>query len=800
MGKKFLFFCCFFVYLFNPPNLMGITYQADTIPWSGYWWPFSYGGVSTGIDYRGKPSPLDKYSYVVDIKDNNSSSSFFYYYKPDSLPWEGMCFYWAAASIVEKEPIHKGIYKGIVFYVGDKKGLLTVLYNETLYNQYDIYSPADFHRLLIEFLGNKKSPFIFDIGGQYEVWNYPVFKCDINYTQIENTQHYTTKVYYATDDVSPDYVGTIINTDTYEYKFVFDDAGNLIDTYWGNSTASVPRHFREPYAPNCTNPSIDRDSVIKIVNTIDDELEENDTIDTAKELKSGHYSLIGMDVDYFYSFLEEGDRLNIFIFSEEDDDISLKIFNSDNNLIKTSKGSCENEITADKAGKYYIKIDASDIKKEPVYSLYIQKKLTHTSMFLLNPSNLWHNGIAMLLPDKNIGRVLVTQMDTSGLPIKSYNGIVETKQILGTTKDAFGLSENNNGYLRIDSDTDLYGLQCVADGGKLMLGSNLIPSSKYSSVMYFPNIEKKGYSKISFGLINNSETQEILKGDSFREQGNPDNSENFMILAGQKIESDYLQFITSQSKTMFIKTESGNPSLIGYIKFEHPSFITKSSALIPLPLEQHEILYAPHVALSGNWFTEVAFMNVGVKATNVEIQAYDDLGNLIDLIEISLNQYQNYTGNVKDVFPISSEKIASLKILSKDNEKLCGYLLYGSTDGEMLAGIPLQNVRNSSMYLPHIASFDNWHTGIGIMNPNFVQIDISFELFNEKGTLLSQKDYWLNPNQRIAKSIEALFGNDLTRDAKYLKITTASGLPLTGIYKMLMTGKDGLWLMGDIIP
>ena len=92
-----------------------------------------------------------------------------FYYNPQALTWEGLCFNWAAAAILEPEPTHKGIFQNTAFLVGDKKALLTVAYDGALYNKYPINNPADFHDLLEEFITNQKMPIMMDLGTDGEI-------------------------------------------------------------------------------------------------------------------------------------------------------------------------------------------------------------------------------------------------------------------------------------------------------------------------------------------------------------------------------------------------------------------------------------------------------------------------------------------------------------------------------------------------------------------------------------------------------------------------------------------------------
>ena len=71
-------------------------YEADYIPWSGWWWPFFEGGLVTGEGYNGRPAPLEKYDYVTSGTYYGPASQYGWanYYDEGALDWYGLCFAW----------------------------------------------------------------------------------------------------------------------------------------------------------------------------------------------------------------------------------------------------------------------------------------------------------------------------------------------------------------------------------------------------------------------------------------------------------------------------------------------------------------------------------------------------------------------------------------------------------------------------------------------------------------------------------------------------------------------------------
>jgi len=296
--KLFLLFTI--LLFFQTPEVKCATYEADYVPWSGYWWPTDMGGLATGWGYRGHPAPFEKYDYVTTGIYDGPATRFGreYFYDEDAVSWAGLCFAWSAAAVLEEEPVHNGLYKGMLFRIGDKKGLLTALYVGTLLNTYSTDKPEEFHKVLEEFIAHQKTPVIMDLGTDGEHWNYPVFKYETDHTQDGNTRHYTTTIHYVTDQVHPDFVGAQFVTQTFYYYFILDEDGNITESEWENES-TPPVNAYEPLSTESINPYLDYDQIIEIVTTNDDPHEENNSFESAAPLSSGTYTLIAADNDYF---------------------------------------------------------------------------------------------------------------------------------------------------------------------------------------------------------------------------------------------------------------------------------------------------------------------------------------------------------------------------------------------------------------------------------------------------------------------------------------------------------------------
>lgn len=139
--------------------------QASALPWRGYWWP-----------QRGQPltAPLKKYDAYVKAKTGtspNAAAAERRRHPWSGEVWEGHCNGWAAASILNEEPVipRTDARSGVTFSVLDLKGMLSERdfcvthsffgsrYRDASDNASDI-RPALFHKTLVYYIGSLAKP------------------------------------------------------------------------------------------------------------------------------------------------------------------------------------------------------------------------------------------------------------------------------------------------------------------------------------------------------------------------------------------------------------------------------------------------------------------------------------------------------------------------------------------------------------------------------------------------------------------------------------------------------------------
>jgi Transglutaminase elicitor len=196
----------------QPPEASG---DADPTPWSGWWWPAN--GAGPSLFAAG--GPLDKYDRYVAAETGSDPGTRVWERQNVYLPgiaWAGHCNGLAAAALLEPEPTAPIDVDGIGFSVADLKALLVDydfgVASAWSYGDAEDLSPADFQRVLLEWLANKHSGFVLTFDrGNGEVWSFPVYRFTTEWAPDpvqDELWHVTTTVWMADINVPPGFVGT----------------------------------------------------------------------------------------------------------------------------------------------------------------------------------------------------------------------------------------------------------------------------------------------------------------------------------------------------------------------------------------------------------------------------------------------------------------------------------------------------------------------------------------------------------------------------------------------------------------
>ena len=302
--------------------------------WSGYWWPTRYGGMGTGIDYKGLPAPMQKYDMLASGSYDGPATEEYLrnYFNPDALSWEGLCGAFAAAAVTENSSFLPGVTDNVVFRTGDKKALATIAHDLDWLEgvRQNCETPDIFHYWLLNYIKQEGKAFFAELDPSPEVWNYPVYKYSMTTEEVVGGLKVKCTIWYADDLVKPDFMGTNELTAYYEYT-LFKTGTTITGGEWtGASVYNHPQLLYFPLSRATTMTKLDYDIVRRIVDKNDDALESSVPVD----LSPGDFKLVLLDQDVYLSNLESGEEARLCIEKNEGTkSISLEITGSDSSVI-----------------------------------------------------------------------------------------------------------------------------------------------------------------------------------------------------------------------------------------------------------------------------------------------------------------------------------------------------------------------------------------------------------------------------------------------------------------------------------
>lgn len=247
MKVSVMFVQCLCVFFFFPAVLLSATekevYEADMIPWSGYWWPSRLGGMHTGVGYRGHPTVLQKLGGISSSQSAAVTSWYVQnFFKPDGEAWFGLCHAWALAAAHEPEPTRGGVFRGVPLGVGDKKAFLTLAHTHDVTYRGNGYDPLVFHQWILRFLKENRKPFVVNLGTDREVWFYPAYRAEVSKADFTDRTEFDTLLWYAANGVFPDYVGILPAVTRQTYTLYKNSEGQYTRGIWtGDSVSDYPR-------------------------------------------------------------------------------------------------------------------------------------------------------------------------------------------------------------------------------------------------------------------------------------------------------------------------------------------------------------------------------------------------------------------------------------------------------------------------------------------------------------------------------------------------------------------------------
>lgn len=726
------------------------THEASSLPWSGYWWPDSLGGLGTGQDYRGRPAPLEKYNLLTTGVTTGTALTEYLaaHYDPNAPGWYGLCAYWARAACYEHVDILPSSENNIVFRVGDKKGLLTLAHNSDIGELGQGTQPEVFHEWLLKYIKDQGEAFVADLWAGAEVWSYPIYKYEMQASRNGSVESVWVRIYYADDAVAPDYRGTQVRTADYTYDLFLDGAGAITGGQWTvRSIADHPELLSFSLDVGMIFPGLDYKEVVRLAGSRDDFLERgSETV----EIGPGTYNLVLLDEDVYTISTIPGDILSVRIAKEFGSlrDIDAVIVDGNGAEVQraiVSNGHPMNILMTSTTPPYTIRLTQDDYTDPNIYALRADVKRSYNREVPYIPKGSEWAGFALTNPGSAaVDRVTLTTRDGEGNPIQTVLGPLQLgpgeKRVFFFSDLPVRLHElsgTNSLTLTADGPVDLLNLigqvnrflttfvQGDARGSRLVIPDTAPPMTP--GVRMFGGVSNESFEE---------ETQVALRLYSAEGVLLKEVSEPIAARGSLSIQPGSYPFYTMPKSGWIEILGNGVQPLSGFQYTSNPSGV---ETLFALPVGSAKKI-VPHVPEPGYWKTRVTLINPNDQENSVRLHlalAGADQGGDLDIV---LAPGEKRVLEIQDQFGKREGEPLYHSILEITGlYPLVGYFTYSTLNGGDDASYPLLDEAHfkGTLSLPHFAGNDGyWWTGAVVCNPSSFAVKVGIEPYDRDGNLM----------------------------------------------------------------
>jgi hypothetical protein len=803
--KKLIVFIFVFVLAFSflpIKETAAAVYETDVTPWSGYWWPYRFGGLGTGLDYRGYPSPIEKYLLLTTGDDDGPLLDWYMnrHYDPNALAWEGLCPYFARAAANESYDIFPSSEDNMVVRVGDKKGLLMLCHDFDTFTKANGDNPVRFHFWLLDYIKDQGRAFTADLS-QQEVWWYPVYKYDMTTQRIGLQENVSVRIYYASDNVSPDYVGTHTKTKSYTYTLTLNSAGDIIDGEWtGSSITNHPDTMEIQHSAAAKCPYIDCDYVRQLAQSKDDFLEiHNNGI---RPIDPGTYNLILLDPDQYIINGQPGDSVYIKIEKDDTSDEAIEIEITDAEEVSifndtlVSKQKVESVIQIENP-PYLLSLTQENYTEDPnIYILSVDKRTAfYQNVPFIPKDGSWSGFVVANTSDETTEDVMLVTSDKDGQALQTVFGPTDLepgeKQILMledlpwrpleySDLDSIMMMANQQAdflnLFALDFDPMAGFVQGNARGTHLVVPDTSGQYNFSRRVQGAVFNETFDQASVSFSVFKGdgelkTETTETIDPGGI-----------YSIIPGRKP-----FYHTSDDGWIEIASEGAMLSAYQYMSNQTGNWDVIDT-IFALPVENTDKVVPIVTQPDGWWTTKITLINPNDQMNTVKLHFAEAGLNQDEDMNLEFDAYEKRVINITDLLgkmPGEAYYQSILEVSSQD--PIVGYYSYASPYGGDQANFPLLDwdAFKDELSLYHLANNSVFWTGVCICNPNDFQVKVKMEVYDHEGEMIGElgSDFELKAGTWEVFTVASMFG-DKASDISFIKFISEdpSGAVIGGFY------------------
>lgn len=759
------------------------TAEAIFTPWSGYWWPSKHGGLATGFDYRGHPAPLEKYELFANGVMPGQATEWYLenYYDPDAPSWYGLCNGFAAAAVYEKIRFFPSVHDNILFRVGDKKGLISACHAIDTSIRANAHSPDVFHYWLLKYIKDQGVAFYAELDPSEEAWNYPVYRYHLETTKTDNRLNVTCTIWYAGDNVHPDFQGTLEHADQYTYT-LFLQGEEVVGGEWtGGSVWDHPQQLIMPVEQVSDNPYLDCDLIREIATMVDDEWES----ETSVELPPGRYRMVLINDDEYVISSHVGDDLIFHLLKEDtlQEPMQVSVTDGEDREVFTGEVTDSLRFTIQsETPPYRLSVARPAYTETGVYFLEFDLRKSFEFADMKIQKGYGWGGMAIVNPhDTPCEAVYVVGYTRDGAAMETFAGPFA---LAPGEKRTFLYMDFS---ARMIERTELFGLKVMAP----MRLEVVDLSGRYEKTMscynaasadmaVFPDIAARWNTakSLSWGIYNPGATAETFQLTHYSADGRVVDAESITLEARstRHFSNTDDPFASVEDDGWVNVTGADGAVSGGYIAWIEGG-LAQSEMLSPLSASRR--FFIPHAAGNGFWSMHVTLINPDANVNRIAVALLN--GGVTDTSEIILNAGEKRTVGLWELFP-GADLGASAVSLTGDQD-LAGYYAFRNSGDYAFFPLLAEADIHKTLTMPHVASNEYWWTAVNLLNPFDSEVVYDVVPYDETGREMespSRISQTVEGHSKAVWTLAALFGAQAQSVAS-VRISVRQGDGLMGI-------------------
>lgn len=248
---------------------------------------------------------------------------------------------------------------------------------------------------------------------------------------------------------------------------------------------------------------------------------------------------------------------------------------------------------------------------------------------------------------------------------------------------------------------------------------------------YFPHIASGSGWETEIAIINTSPDTTLhgtFKG--YDAEGNLiEESEPLTLPGAGRQELKIGASFNHASAIAYIIFQSDSENVYGYLKFYNfPGESYRVAIPAPNRINEHDILVS-HIALEDGWWTGIALVN-----TTPEEKTLTFTFNHGESRPLTIGAGSHLSTTIAQILGDLPPTDISSAVIS-NAEGIIGLEIFGRAS--QLSGVLLRDETTRTLYFPHIASDNEWWTGIAAFNPGLTAGELAIKAYAEDGSLLT---------------------------------------------------------------